>query len=108
VGLAPIGHSITVAITTSILHHPYFKRFVAFLRLKNITERTVEKYGKIPSALFGHIGPDVVAPEHTTTDHLRDYIAALPQKRLAPKTVAGCVVVIKRFFGVLPPVGGLG
>ncbi len=101
------GRRSRVAISASLLRRPCFKPVVAFQRLKNVTERTVEEHGKILSALFAHIGPGVVAPEQTTADHFRDYIAGLQQRGLAPETVADRVVVIRRFFGFLLPVGRL-
>lgn len=85
----------------SVHDHPQFKDFVAYLRLKNVSERTIEEYTKILRAIFNEIGLGKAAPGEVTTQQLREYFAAIKRKGLAPKTIADRVVVVKRFFGFL-------
>lgn len=74
--------------------------FVAFLRLRNLAERSIEEYQKILNSLIDHVGGDI-SPAQVTTVHLRGYVASLLERGLTERTVSNHVVVIKRFFGFL-------
>ncbi len=76
--------------------------FVAFLRLKNLAERSIDEYQKILNNLFDatDLASDA-SPADVTTARLRVYVAGLQERGLADKTVTNHVVVIKRFFGYL-------
>ena len=81
--------------------HPEVRDFIAHLRLKNLSPRTIVEYRKVLNSLFDHIGLGDSSPTEITTAQLRDYVASLQQRGLAPKTVSNHVLVIKRFFGFL-------
>jgi len=81
--------------------HPEVRDFIAHLRLKNLSPRTIVEYRKVLNSLFDHIGLGDSSPAEITTAQLRDYVASLQQRGLAPKTVSNHVLVIKRFFGFL-------
>ena len=51
--------------------------------------------------LFGHIDLGPSLPSQITAAQLRDYVASLYERELAPKTIKNYVLVIKRFFGFL-------
>jgi site-specific recombinase XerD len=88
-------------VRMSLPDNPHLSSFVAFLRLKNVSERTIEEYVKILRALFRQTGFDERGPEQLTTDQLRLYLASLKERGLAPKTISDHVIIIKRFFGFL-------
>lgn len=81
--------------------HPEVTDFIAHLRLKNLSPRTIVEYKKVLSSLFDHIGLGDSSPKEITTPQLREYVASLQERALAPKTVNNYVLVIKRFFGFL-------
>jgi len=83
------------------LEHPHVCDFIAHLHLKNLSSRTIGEYSKILRALFAHLGPGVKAPDEVTIAQLRQYVASLQARGLAPKSVSDHVVAIKRFFGFL-------
>ena len=75
--------------------------FIAYLRLKNLSPRTITEYQKVLESLFDHVGLDASSPREITAAQLRDYVASLQERDLAAKTVSNHVLVIKRFFGFL-------
>ena len=75
--------------------------FVAYLRLKNLSPRTIEEYKKVLRVLFKHLGSAASSAGDITAAQLRDYVASMQQRGLAAKTVSNHVLVIKRFFGFL-------
>jgi site-specific recombinase XerD len=83
------------------LEHPQFKDFVAYLRLKNVSKRTIEEYTKVLRALFSHVHLGDAPPATITAEQLRSYFTILRQQGLAPKTLADRVMVVKSFFGFL-------
>jgi len=88
-------------MTRSISNIPEVSDFFAHLRLKNLSPRTIVEYKKVLDSLFDHIGLGDSPPREITTAQLREYVASLQQRGLAPKTVNNYVLVIKRFFGFL-------
>lgn len=88
-----------------LLEHNEFSDFIAYLRLKNLSARTITEYGKVLHALFSHVGLDGSSPKEITSAQLRDYVASLQQRGLAAKTVSNHVLIIKRFFGFLSEEG---
>ena len=74
--------------------------FTAYLRLKNLSPRTIEEYQKVLGSLFKYVRLDS-SPEEVTVPQLRGYVASMQQRGLAAKTVSNHVLVIKRFFGFL-------
>ena len=84
-----------------LAEHPEFLDFVAYLHLKNLSPATISRYRRILKGLFSHVGLGPSAPSQITVVQLRDYIASLCQRGLAPATIKKCVVVTKRFFGFL-------
>ena len=75
--------------------------FIAYLRLKNLSPRTITEYQEVLKSLFDHVGLGTLLPREITTAQVRDYVASLQERGLAPKTVSNHVLVIKRFFGFL-------
>ena len=82
------------------MKYPEVSDFTAYLRLKNLSPRTIEEYQKVLGSLFKHIKLDS-SPAAITVPQLRDYVASMQQRGLAAKTVSNQVLVIKRFFGFL-------
>jgi site-specific recombinase XerD len=83
-----------------VTQHTEIDDFVAFVRLKNLSARTIEEYQKILNSLFEYLGGDP-SPAQVTTAQLRRYVVSLQDRGLADKTVSNHVLVIKRFFGFL-------
>lgn len=81
--------------------HPEVIDFIAHLRLKNLSPRTIVEYQKVLSNLLDHLATDDSSPKEVTTPQLREYVARLQQRGLAAKTTSNHVLVIKRFFGFL-------
>jgi integrase/recombinase XerD len=81
--------------------HPEVADFITYLRLKNLSPRTIEEYQKVLGSLFYHVGLADLAPSQITATQLRGYVASMQQRGLAAKTVSNHVLVIKRFFGFL-------
>ena len=78
-----------------------FSDFIAHLHLKNLSARTITEYRKVLRSLFSHLGLSDSSPKEITTAELREYVATLQGRGLAPKTVSNHVLVIKGFFGFL-------
>jgi integrase/recombinase XerD len=85
----------------SLREYPEVGDFIAYLRLKNLSPRTIVEYGKVLNSLFEQIGLGESSPKEITTGQLREYVASLQQRGLAAATVSNHVLVIKRFFGFL-------
>ncbi len=83
------------------MEHPEVTDFVAYLHLKNLALATVEKYQHVLKRLFDHIELGPSPPSQITTAQLRDYVASLHERELAPNSIRNSVVAIKRFFGFL-------
>lgn len=81
--------------------YPEVGDFIAYLRFKNLSPRTIVEYGKVLNSLFEQIGLGELSPKEITTGQLREYVASLQQRGLAAATVSNHVLVIKRFFGFL-------
>ena len=81
--------------------HPEVADFITYLRLKNLSPRTIEEYQKVLGSLFKYVKPGDSSPEEITTPQLRNYVASMQERGLAAKTVSNHVIVIKRFFGFL-------
>ena len=81
--------------------------FTAYLKLKALSEASIEKYRYIVSAFFRVL--DLKPREATTlsTAQIRRYVAGLQQRGLADNTVAQHVKVIKGFCGFLVAEGYL-
>ena len=62
--------------------------FIAYLRLKNLSPRTITEYQKVLESLFDHVGLDASSPREITAAQLRDYVASLQERDLAAKTVS--------------------
>jgi len=83
------------------MEHHEGSDFIAHLRLKNLSPRTIEEYGKVLRSLFEHLELGNSPPSQITAAQLRDYVASMQQRGLGAKTVSNHVLVIKRFFGFL-------
>ena len=81
--------------------HPEVTDFIAYLRLKNLSPRTIEEYQKVLRSLFKYVKLGDSSPGEITTPRLRDYVANMQERGLAAKAVSNHVIVIKRFFGFL-------
>jgi integrase/recombinase XerD len=90
----------------SIEHHDV-REFFAYLRLKNLSARTIIEYQWVLKDFFRFCPRDLTAPEDVTFEHLKKYIVSLQERKLAAKTVSDRVVILKRFFGYLLAEGGL-
>jgi integrase/recombinase XerD len=85
----------------SFREHPAVTDFIAHLRLKNLSPRTIEEYRKVLGSLFKYVKLGDSSPGEVTTSQLRGYVASMQERGLAAKTVRDHVIVIKRFFGFL-------
>ncbi len=74
--------------------------FIVFLRLKNLSSRTIEEYDKILNQLLVYFGKGFPLSQ-VTTAQLRKYVIGLRERGLAAKTIHNHVIVIKGFFGYL-------
>ena len=83
------------------MKYPEVSDFIAYLRLKNLSPRTIEEYQKVLGSFFKHLKLGDSLPREITVPQLRDYVASMQQRGLAAKTVSNHVLVIKRFFGFL-------
>ena len=83
------------------MKYPEISDFIAYMRLKNLSPRTIEEYQKVLGSLFKHIKLGDSLPREITLPQLRDYVASMQQRGLAAKTVSNHVLIIKRFFGFL-------
>jgi len=83
------------------LRYPEVSDFMAHLRLKNLSPRTIEEYQKVLNSLFQYVKLGDSSPSQITTRQLRDYVANMQQRGLAAKTVSNHVLALKRFFGFL-------
>ena len=83
------------------IEHPQARDFIAHLRLKNLSPRTIGEYSRILKALFAHLGPEVATPSDIIIAMLREYVAGLQERGLSAKSVSDHVLVIKRFLGFL-------
>ncbi len=77
------------------------REFVAYMRLRNLTPRTIIEYQRVVTQFLKRCPPDLQSFQDVTFEHLRAYISGLQQQGLAPKTVWDRVVILKRFFGFL-------
>ncbi len=82
--------------------------FVAYLRLKGLSQRTLILYLHTLRDLVQHATLDRRSPAELTTADLRSYVADLSQPRsggrrqgLQPGTIASHVIHLKRFFAFL-------
>jgi site-specific recombinase XerD len=81
--------------------HPQVKDFLAYLRLKNISPKMVDRYIRVLGRLFKDVGLGDAAPSSITPSQLRAHLSRRQQQGLAPSTMAGDVLIIRRFFGFL-------
>ena len=84
-----------------ILRYPEVADFVSYLRLKNLSSRTIVEYMKALRGLFRWLNQDDGSPTTITTAQLRAYLSSLMEKGRTPKTISNYTIVIKRFFGFL-------
>ena len=75
--------------------------FISFLRLKNLSQRTIREYKWVLHDFLGFCSTEIQTPREATFDNLRDYIAGLQARRLSPKTIGDRVKILKQFFGYL-------
>ena len=87
--------------------HPELADFVAFLKLKNLSPRTVVEYQKVLRGIFEGCDLGDAPPSSVTTAQLRRHFAHLLERGLSAKTVGDRVVVVRRFFGFLVQEGYL-
>ncbi len=71
----------------------------------NLSDTTIDRYVGNLEMVFRAVGLGPAGPASVTTARLRDYMASLQARGLAPQTVAGHVTVLKRFFGFLLQAG---
>ena len=83
------------------MRYPEVSDFIAHMRPKNLSPRTIEEYQKVLGSLFKHIKLDDSSPREITVPQLHDYVTSMQQRGLAAKTVSNHVLVIKCFFGFL-------
>jgi len=83
------------------IEHPDARDFFDYLRLKNLSARTITEYQWVLKDFFRSCPPDLPAPQDVTIAQLRDYVAGLQTRKLGAKTVGDRVVILKRFFGYL-------
>jgi integrase/recombinase XerD len=81
--------------------HPHVKDFLAYLRLKNVAERTLERYRRVLGALFQEAGLGEREPASISSAQLRAFVGGMQEKGLAASTRSGYVLSLKRFFGFL-------
>ena len=86
---------------SSLNDHPQTKDFLAFLRLKNLSPKTIVQYRSVLGDLFRHVDPLPESPGNVTAAHLRAYVADLRERGLAAKTITDRVVIIRRFYSFL-------
>ncbi len=83
------------------IDHSDVRAFFAYLRLRNLAQRTIGEYLWVLKDFFRFCPPDLTALQDVAFDHLRDYVADLQKRNLAAKTVSDRVIILKRFFGFL-------
>lgn len=81
--------------------YPEIDDFIACLRLKNLAPRTIREYERAINRIFRALSPPIGSPTEVTAAQLRQYVASLQERGLAPKTVSFDVMVIKRFYRFL-------
>jgi integrase/recombinase XerD len=81
--------------------HPQVTDFFAYLRLKNISAGTIERYNRVLGALFQEAGLGEGEPAKITSAQLRSFLTGMQERGLAPSTRSGHVLSLKRFFGFL-------
>ena len=96
-----------IGLVALLLEHSDVEDFVAYLRLKNLSERTIKEYAWVLDSFFRTCPTDIVSPRDLTFEHLRSYISGLQSRHLASKTVCDRVIILKRFFGYLAAEGRL-
>ena len=84
-----------------LIEHPDVCDFFAYLRLKNLSSRTIAEYKWLLNKFFNSCLSQVTMPADVTFEHLRNYIAGLQARRLSSKTVNDRVIILKRLFGYL-------
>ncbi|MBM3129899.1 MAG: hypothetical protein FJ009_14910 [Chloroflexi bacterium] len=89
------------------IEHTDARDFFAYLRLKNLSARTIIEYQWVLKDFFRFCPTDLTATQDVTFAHLRDYVAGLQERKLAAKTVSDRVIILKRFFGYLLTEGRL-
>ena len=83
------------------LPHNEIQQFVAFLQLKGLATTTLIQYLSVLRALIEHVGLAGRDPGQLSVADLRSCVAAWQSRGWQPSTVAGRVMVIKRFYGFL-------
>ncbi len=89
------------------MDHPQVADFVAYLKLKNLAQRTIDLYLQALRLLFRYVDLDDKAPSGISGEELRGHIAHLYQRNLAAGTIENRVVAVKQFFGFLAEEGYL-
>jgi site-specific recombinase XerD len=83
------------------LNQQLVRDFFDFLRLKNVSLGTIGQYEWTLQDLFRFLPVSLDALEDVTRAHVREYVADLQARGLAPKTVSDRITILKRFFGYL-------
>ncbi len=83
------------------MDYPEIRAFAAFVRLKGLSNRTLEDHLRTLRDLSRHAGLDNRSPKDLTTAELRAYVADLQRRSLSASTVASRVANIQRVFGFL-------
>jgi len=81
--------------------HPQVKNFLAYIRLKGVSEETIKRYKRVLGSLFDEAGLREGEPVSLTSAQLQAHVLKLYEKDLKPGTIAANVLTFKRFFGFL-------
>jgi len=83
-------------------------QYDTYLKLKGVCLKTRKRYQSLLTSLFRSVGLNPSEIAQVTTAHLRAYVAGLQARRLADRTVASSVTMLKTFFGYAVTEGHLG
>ena len=70
-----------------LFDHKDVRDFISFLRLKNLSQRTIREYQWVLHDFLRFCSPEIQTPREVTFDNLRNYIAGLQARGLAAKTI---------------------
>ncbi len=74
-------------------------QYDTYLELKGVSLNTRKRYQSFLTSLFRFVELNPSEIAHVTTAHLRTFVAGLQERRLADRTVASSVTMLKTFFG---------
>jgi site-specific recombinase XerD len=69
----------------SLAEHPQVSDFIAYLHLKNSAPATIKMYREVLKRLFDYVALGPSPPIQITAAQLRDCVANLYERELAPK-----------------------